>query len=172
MDLDRARIESIVEAVADRLDGDWLLVGGALVALWIEPGRTTEDVDLVGVRPTPGARLGLLQLADDLGLPVETLNTAADFFVERIPGWREEIEVLRRGARGTVHRPTPTLFLLLKIGRLSERDLDDCEALLAKAAAESLLVDRKRVGDAMDALPATEDRDLTARRARLRQLLA
>jgi hypothetical protein len=32
-DLDATRLKAIVQSVADRLPGDWLLVGGALVAL-------------------------------------------------------------------------------------------------------------------------------------------
>ena len=172
MELDRRRIETVVQAVADRLDGDWLLVGGALVALWFEPGRTTEDVDLVGIGGGAERRLELLGLASDLGLPVEALNSAADFFVERVPGWRDEVEVLRRGKRGTVYRPTPTLFLILKAGRLSDRDLLDCEGLLDKAAAESLPVDVSRVRAALDAQTPAEDEDLARRRARLRRRLA
>ena len=115
MELDRQRIEALVAAVADRLEGDWLLVGGALVALWLLPRRVTEDVDIIGLGESGAQRSKLLGLAFDLGLPVETLNSAADFFVERIEGWRQQIEPLHRGAQGTVFRPTPDLFLLLKL---------------------------------------------------------
>jgi hypothetical protein len=67
VDLDRARLERVVEAIAERLPGDWLLVGGALVALWLEPRRTTEDVDIVGLGGTTDERLALLRLAAELG---------------------------------------------------------------------------------------------------------
>lgn len=33
VELDAVRIRHVVRAVADRLDGDWLLVGGALAAI-------------------------------------------------------------------------------------------------------------------------------------------
>jgi hypothetical protein len=36
---DRAAIERVVSAIADELEGDWLLVGGALVALWLQRSR-------------------------------------------------------------------------------------------------------------------------------------
>lgn len=169
--MDRQRIDAVVQAVADRLDGEWLLVGGSLVALWIEPRRTTEDVDLVPVRGSKDARMALLGLAADLGLPVEALNSAADFFVERIPGWTDEIEVLRKGRRGTIYRPSPTLFLLLKIRRLSEEDLRDCLALLKKAARESLAVDPGAVLRGIDALRAPEDEGVRGRRGVLRARL-
>jgi hypothetical protein len=115
--------------------------------------------------------MALLGLAADLGLPVEALNSAADFFVERIPGWLDEIAVLRKGRRGTIYRPSPTLFLLLKIRRLSEEDLRDCSALLDKAARESLPVDAGRVAREIDALPAAEDEGVRGRRDRLRRQL-
>jgi hypothetical protein len=169
--MDRSRIEAIVEAVADRLDGDWLLVDGSLVALWIEPRRTTEDVDLVPVRGSRDARMALLGLAAELGLPVEALNSAADYFVERIPGWTEEIAVLRKGKRGCVYRPSPTLFLLLKVRRLSEEDLADCLALLDKVARESLPLDRDRVVRELDALPAPHDGGVPRRRELLKTRL-
>ena len=103
-------------AVCERLDGEWLLLGGALVALWLEPRRVTEDVDLIGLRGTADERYALMELATELGLPVEAVNSAADFFVRRIPDWRAELVELRRGAGATVYRPSVTLFLLLKLG--------------------------------------------------------
>jgi len=166
-ELDRARIEEIVTAVADRLEGRWLLVGGAFVALTYEPDRVTEDVDLVGMEGTQGERYALLDLAFDLGLPVEAVNSAADFFVRRIEGWADEVEVLRVGARATVYKPTSTLFLLLKVARMSERDLRDCEALLARGGP----FDRDRVLAALDTLPTGDDDLRDQRRARLREIV-
>ncbi len=168
-ELDRARIEAVVQAVADRLPGDWLLVGGALVALWLEPRRVTEDIDLVGLKGGPDERLALLGLAHDLGLPVEALNSAADFFVHRIDGWREEIEVFRVGAAGRIFRPTPTLFLLLKLGRLTESDLQDCLSVLDRARSDGLTFDSRRVAAAIDALPGAAEVPLAQRRLQLRQ---
>src|SRR5206468_307754 len=150
-DLDAARIDALLQSVVDRLPGDWLLIGGGLVALWLDGRRTTEDVDLVGIEGTGADRLSLLGLAHDLGLPIEALNSAADFFVYRIPDWRAQIEPFRSGRAGRIFRPTPTLFLLLKLARLSSRDLDDCLQLLATSHAESAPVDRARTLSALAA---------------------
>jgi hypothetical protein len=167
--LDRVRLEEIVRAIADRLTGDWLLVGGALAALWLEPRRTTEDVDLLGLRGTAEERMALLGLATELGLPVEALNSAADFFVRRIDGWRDEIEPFLEGARGRIFRPTVTLFVLSKLGRLSEHDLADCLAAVTRARAEGLRFEPARLRAALDALPVAADEDLAHRRAELRR---
>ncbi|MGH7318502.1 MAG: hypothetical protein ACRELA_02580, partial [Candidatus Rokuibacteriota bacterium] len=168
MELDRARLEEIVDAIVQRLPGDWLLVGGALAALWLEPRRTTEDVDVLGLAGTADERMSLLRLAAELGLPVEALNSAADFFVRRIEGWREDLELFRHGARGRIYRPTVTLFVLLKLERLSERDLADSLAAVARARAEGLRFDPKRIVAALAALPPVTDPDLVRRRAQLR----
>jgi len=168
--LDRARIEQVLEAITER-EGEWLLVGGAFVALWLEPRRTTEDIDIVGLRGTPEERYALMDVAEQLGLPVEAVNSAADFFVHRIDGWREQITILRKGARGTIYRPTVTLFVLLKMRRLSERDLDDCEAALLHARGEGETVDVARLLAALAALPPTSDADLERRRGVLRAAL-
>jgi len=47
---DREQIRKIVHEIGERLEGDWLLIGGALVALWLESERTTEDLDAVSIR--------------------------------------------------------------------------------------------------------------------------
>ena len=47
--LDKAAIEALLDAAADRLEGDWVLVGGALAAVWVLAGvvarrdRRTSD---------------------------------------------------------------------------------------------------------------------------------
>jgi len=165
--LDRAQLEAIVDAVCARLDGDWLVIGGAIAALWFEPRRTTEDVDIMGMQGRASDRMELFALAEQLELPIEVLNSAADFFVQRVADWRDHVVVFRQGARGRVFRPSATLFLVLKSRRLDERDLADCRALLATGEA----FDRDRVLAALDRLPPARDPELAARRAELRALV-
>ncbi len=172
MSLDRGRIDAIIDAATDSLEGDWLLVGGAAAAVWFLSERVTEDVDLVSLRGSREDRLALLALAERLGLSPEAFNSAADFFVHRIPGWTEEMELLRQGRGARIHRPTVTLFILLKLGRLSEVDLDDCLALLRVARETSRPWDRARVIAALDALPPSVDATLIERRRTLRAQLA
>jgi len=169
--LDRARLVEITQAIADRIEGDWLLVGGALAALWLEPRRTTEDVDIVPMGDPKANRTALFELAAELGLPIEAMNSAADFFVERVAGWRDETELLLEGRSGRIFRPSPTLFLILKMGRLSEIDMVDCLGLLRIVAEQNLHLDRKRALEALDRLPRDEDSELVSRRDRLRDAL-
>lgn len=169
---DRQQIEALLGALLDEVEGSWLLIGGGLVSLWLDARRTTEDLDLIGLKGDLEERYALLRFARAHGLPIEAVNSAADFFVRDVEGWEQEIAVLRKGVRGTLYRPTPTLFLLLKLRRLSVQDLDDCLALIAKAKDESLPIDRERLLLAIDGLPQTADADLVDRRRRLRDALA
>src|SRR5258707_8577201 len=98
---DRARVEAFLALAAERVDGEWLLIGGAAAAAWFAPGRTTEDLDLIGLGGTQAERFALMELAAEAGIPIEAVNSAADFFVRRIPGWRDELVVLVRGSKVT-----------------------------------------------------------------------
>jgi hypothetical protein len=142
-------------------------VGGALVALWLDTRRVTEDVDLVGLEGTGADRLALLGLATDLGLPVEALNSAADYFVHQISDWREHLELFRVGPAGRIFRPSATLFLLLKLRRLSTRDLEDCLELIQRCEQDGVEIDTARVRSSLAALGPSADAALTARRERL-----
>ena len=169
--LDHDRLDALLTAACERLDGEWLLVGGALVALWLEPGRVTQDIDLIGLRGVAQERYALVDFAVSQGLPAEAVNSAADYFVQKIDGWRGELELFRSGTRGRIFRPSPTLFLLLKLGRLSPRDLADCEALCARAAIDRLPIDRVRLFQALGALAPPADAELALRRESLRQAI-
>jgi hypothetical protein len=168
MALDRQRIDELLTALCDELDGDWLLVGGAFCALWLNERRQTEDIDIIGMRGEHAERMAVMSFCAAHGLPVEIVNSAADFFVRRIVHWQAEVEPWRSGKRGRILRPSPTLFLLLKIGRLSEQDLEDCLALLQKADR----LDHHRVLAAIDALPTVVDSALEQRRRELRGMVS
>lgn len=167
--LDRARIEAILGVLMSRLRGDWLLVGGGLVAIWLEPRRVTEDLDLIGLAGGNEQRWQLMELAESVGLPIEAVNSAAEYFVRRIDGWQDELTLLSESPTARLFRPTPTLFLLLKIARLSTQDLEDCRALLGSPEAGSL--DRERVLAALAVLPSAEDPAVENHRNELRRWL-
>lgn len=165
-------MRSLVEQIGQRLDGEWLLIGGAAAADWFAPARTTEDIDLIGLGGTQAERFALMQFAADVGLPIEAVNSAADFFVRRVDGWRDQLVILHRGPRATVFRPSSTLFVLLKIARLSQTDLEDCLGLIAHCKTSDEAIEHDRVTAALAALPATDDQMMHVRRRRLRDALA
>lgn len=165
--MERKVVDDLLARADDHLEGDWLLVGGALALVWLDSPRATEDIDLFSIRGSQADRLALMDLAVAVGLPVEAVNTAAEYYVRRVAGWDRMIQVWQKGARATVYRADPTLFMLLKLRRLSEADLEDCLLLLRRTAERGLVLDRARIRDDGAALPVTEDTELAQRRALL-----
>jgi hypothetical protein len=168
---DRSRIQALLQTAGERLAGEWLVIGGAAAAAWFSPSRTTEDIDLISLAGTQEARLALMELAADASIPIEAVNSAADFFVRRIAGWRDQLVELIRGSSAVIYRPSATLFLLLKLERLSEADLDDCLMMILHCAQTGESFEVERVVARLDALPSKDDLQLSQRRARLRDAL-
>jgi hypothetical protein len=132
--LRQGEIRRFLESLRDSLRGDWILLGGSYVAVVLDPERGTEDIDLVPKDPEPQSRLQLMKAAERAGLSVEAVNSAADFFLRRIEGWETMLEVLYQWSDLTILVPQPQLFLLLKLERMSEADLEDCRLVLERHA--------------------------------------
>ncbi len=143
--LDRERLDVLLDAACAVLAGDWVLLGGAVAALCFSPQRVTEDIDLVPLGGADTRRYELMDFALAQGLPLEAVNSAADFFLRREEGFVKDLELLREGACGRIFRPSPTLFLLLKSTRMSESDLADCLAQVRSARAHRQTLDTERV---------------------------
>ncbi len=88
----------------------------------------------MSVDPKPVWRGRLFEVAQRVGLPIEAVNSASDFFLRRVPGWQEELRLLKRGKKGKIFRPSPTLFVFLKLCRGTEADVADCRTVLKKGA--------------------------------------
>ena len=112
-----------------------------------------------------------MEVADAEGLPIEVVNSAADFYVRRVPEWNREVVVLRQGASAKILRPTATMYMLFKLARLGEQDFDDCMALLAWCDDHDEVVDRARVKLALGSLAETADQALAERRQQLADAL-
>ncbi len=144
--LDRPTLEEFVRQAADAVDGDWVILGGTVLPLLGAGDRATFDIDLVPVADASQSDvIMLMEIAEGLGLPVESVNQAGAFFLRKIPDFEEHLVLLHEGSRARILRPDPTLYVSLKVGRLSESDLEDCFSFLifAHSAGESL--DRPRL---------------------------
>ena len=169
--LDSARLLRFLELAGERLRGDWVVIGGCVLPLRGVEHRITVDIHIAGPDNTGMKEtLTLLGIAEDLGLPVEVINPAGALFLRRIPGWESNLIEVHRGPEAVLHVPDATLFILLKIRRLTESDLGDCLAMLelTRDLDEPLEVDR--VGGAIrETLDGSVE---TGRRKRLSCLLA
>ena len=126
--LDAKLLNKFLKIAGSSLEGKWLLVGGTLLpALGID-ARSTIDIDLIGLgRKEADQSLQLMEIAEQLGLGVETINQAAAFFLKKIKYDESDLLLLHQGKSANIYRPPIELYWKLKIGRLSETDLLDCQ---------------------------------------------
>jgi hypothetical protein len=172
--LDAATLRRFVALAGARLSGDWVVIGGCVLPLLGLAHRVTMDIDVAGPDEA-GMRqvLILAEIAEELGLPVSSINQAGSHFLRRVPGWAEHLVPIHRGKGATIHVPDATLYLLLKARRLTETDLLDCAKMLEHAAAHPAQLDAARVRDALhEALAQSPPRPRRARLTRLLALLA
>lgn len=144
--IDRKLLRRFLTLASDRLRGDWVLMGGAVLPLLGIEQRVTFDIDVAGPRDAGADQLlALMEIAERLGLPVEAVNQAGAYFLQRIDGWEERLVPVHEGKLARFFRPDVTLFWLLKIARLTESDLADCLALLVYARGHGEQPDARRL---------------------------
>ncbi|MBI3555124.1 MAG: hypothetical protein HY074_02525 [Deltaproteobacteria bacterium] len=125
--VDKKILDKFIRLASDHLRGNWVLLGGTILPLLGVEHRVTTDIDLVGLSDNERAQtLQLMTLAEKTGLPVESINQSAGFFLSKIKSFEKHLVVLKKSKGLTIYRPDTYLFLLLKIGRLTETDLSDC----------------------------------------------
>ncbi|MDH5427678.1 MAG: hypothetical protein OEY57_05830 [Nitrospirota bacterium] len=151
-------LDQFFELASEKLSGDWIVLGGSVLPYLGRPIRATIDIDLATTSLRAGEwQLELMEIAESLSLPSEAVNTAAEFFVRKIPGF--EGNLVRMYSKGDFHvsRPNVNLFIQLKLPRLSESDLEDTLEFLRFAGEieepidvsflETLLLNELKKGD-------------------------
>ncbi len=131
--IDHKLLRRFLKIAGDRLSGDWVIIGGTVLLLKGIMHRVTHDIDIAGSESASQKDLRLLfEIAEELGLPIEAINQAAPFFLHQIKGWKSDLEKIHSGKKAKLYCPSPTLFIRLKIRRLTDTDLQDCLHLLRK----------------------------------------
>ena len=166
--LDANLLDRFVRMAGDRLSGDWVVIGGCVLPLLGVQHRVTVDIDIAGPDETHmGQMLILMEIAEELELPVESINQAGSHFLRLVDDWADNLIEIHRGTQASLHVPNPTLYLLLKVRRLTEADLLDCLQMLKLAKRRQMSVDVERVRGALQqARAATRGRE-----GRLEELL-
>lgn len=125
--IDSKILKKFLKLAAETLKGDWLLVGGTVLPALGHEYRVTTDIDLVSLKNSSQSEsLKLMEIAEKLGLPIESINQAAAFFVHKQLDLEKHLIELQRGKKAVIYRPDGVLFLRLKTARMTETDLDDC----------------------------------------------
>lgn len=138
--------QKFVNSVADEITGDWLIIGGSLLAILGAHQRVTADIDICPIgNMNNDLQLELMNLAIKCGLSIEAINPAADFFVKKIPNWKSSIVLFKKGQKGAIYRPSLELYFKLKLARCSESDLEDCLSFLSWYKKNNLAFDKLRI---------------------------
>lgn len=129
--IDSKLIKKFTSLALKKLDGDWVLIGSTvLLALNIDH-RSTMDIDMV-----PTSAIGrdqtllLMDIAQELEMPIESINQTGAYFLRKIKNWQTRLVLIGESKKVRIYRPNGTLFLQLKISRLSPSDLEDCLQML------------------------------------------
>lgn len=129
--LTSALLKKFLKLASEELEGEWLLVGGTLLPAVGIDIRPTIDIDLIGLGPKEKMQnLELMALAEKLGLSIETINQAAEFFVAKKKPSKSDMIKLLAGRKVTIYRPTVAFYWSLKLSRLTENDYMDCQHYL------------------------------------------
>jgi hypothetical protein len=142
--LDAKLLAKFLQLASEKLKGRWLLVGGTLLPAVGIDVRSTVDIDLVGLGDTERLQnLELMELAEKLGLSIESINQAADYFVKNSKYHESDLIPLKRGKSAVIYRPSLQLYWQLKIARLTESDVADCLAYLGYCQGQGDKVSKK-----------------------------
>lgn len=129
--LNSSLLKKFLSLASKELKGNWLLVGGTLLPAVGIDIRSTVDIDLIGLGPNERMQsLELMNIAEKLGLSIESINQAAEYFVSKKKPTKHDMIKLIVGPEATIYRPTVALYWSLKINRLTETDTLDCQHYL------------------------------------------
>lgn len=120
------QIKDLIEELTKTLRGEWVLIGGALLHYLDLTDRQTLDIDLAPVgRVNNEITLKALAVAEKMGLPPETINFAAEYFLKKQKNWKSELILIKKAKTCSLYRPSKRLFRQLKEARGTETDLLD-----------------------------------------------
>ena len=171
--LDSALLKKFLLVAGEKLSGQWILVGGTLLPAVGVDARATVDIDLIGLGPAESAQtLELMTIAESLSLPVDTINQAAAFFLNKV-GYREaDLLLLHEGSNAKIFRPSIALYIKLKSARMTESDFIDCKNYFSFCEKNGDLVDKKIIATTIArALKKAASEEALARLQQLKRAL-
>lgn len=155
--IDNKLLMAFTNKAVNRLSGDWIIIGGSVLQLLNIDVRVTTDIDIAGPdSATQKDTLTLMDIATEIGLPVEAINQAASYFLYKIPVWQSSLVLVQAGKLGRILRPNTDLFIKLKLARLTPSDLDDCLAMLHYAKQQKEQIDAKSLQKLIKTMMKTE----------------
>jgi hypothetical protein len=89
MSLHRKTLEQFVKLALQQLKGKWVILGGAIIPLLEDSYRVTVNIDVAEWgKGSNASTMALFSIAEQMGLPVETINPAAAYFFKKVEDWQ------------------------------------------------------------------------------------
>ncbi|MBU6153099.1 MAG: hypothetical protein KGP28_02245 [Bdellovibrionales bacterium] len=125
-------LKKFIDIAAERLSGEWVVIGGTVLPILGIDHRVTLDIDFIRIHEKEGNAdsLILMEIAEQMGLPVEAVNQAGAYFFSKVDHADDHLVILRKGGGCTIYRPDVWLYIALKLGRFTETDLGDCLVMI------------------------------------------
>jgi hypothetical protein len=125
-------LKKFVEIASDRLIGEWVVIGGTVLPILGVDHRVTLDIDFIRIheKESNADSLILMEIAEQMGLPIEAVNQAGAYFFSKVENAIDHLVILKKGSRCTIYRPDVWLYIALKLGRFTETDLEDCLVMI------------------------------------------
>ena len=125
-------MKKFIAKVLTNLEGEWVIIGGTVLSLLGIDERVTMDIDMVAInnKQSNSQSIKLMEIAESLGLPVEAINQAGEYFLSKVDGFQDHLILFAESRKCKIYRPDAYLFLKLKLARSSETDIRDCMAFL------------------------------------------
>jgi hypothetical protein len=130
--MNQKTMKKFVEIASESLTGEWVIIGGTVMAVLGIEYRVTVDIDFVNLKnkSSNSDSLKLMGIAEQLGLPIESINQAGAYFLSKINDVQDHLVVIKETKSCKIYRPDVYLFVKLKLGRFTQTDLEDCLVMI------------------------------------------
>ncbi len=137
-------MEKFIAKALTKLTGEWIIIGGTVLPLIGIDYRVTVDIDIINLEMENSTKetIVLMEIAESLNLPVETINQAGAYFLSKIDDVKEHLVLIEESKKCKIFRPDVYLFIKLKTDRLSAVDLEDCKMMISNNKKEYLVEEK------------------------------
>jgi hypothetical protein len=99
--IDTQVMKQFLALANSRLTGDWVIIGGILLPLLGINHRVTVDIDIINLdfKNSVDQTIELMDIAQALNLPVETINQAGSYYFSKMTDARDNLILLQESEK-------------------------------------------------------------------------
>ena len=99
-------MKKFIAKVLTNLEGEWVIIGGTVLTLLGIDERVTMDIDMVAInnKQSNSQSIKLMEIAESLGLPVEAINQAGEYFLSKVDGFQDHLILFAESKKCKIYR--------------------------------------------------------------------